>query len=81
MQPELKKSILEYVLGERKELELVGPPALIATIYEAAFFYDDVMAALDILHHQNGERWAIEVKSSKDVKDYHITALVNKVVV
>jgi hypothetical protein len=35
MQPELKKSILEYVLGERKELELVGPPALIATIYEA----------------------------------------------
>jgi len=45
----------------------------VETIYEAAFFYDDVMAALDILHHQNGERWAIEVKSSKDVKDYHIT--------
>jgi hypothetical protein len=45
----------------------------VATIYEAAFFYDDVMAALDILHHQNGERWAIEVKSSTDVKDYHIT--------
>ena len=45
----------------------------VETIYEAAFFYDDVMAALDILHHQNGERWAIEVKSSTDVKDYHIT--------
>jgi len=45
----------------------------VETIYEAAFFYDDVMASLDILHHQNGERWAIEVKSSTDVKDYHIT--------
>jgi len=45
----------------------------VETIYEAAFFYDEVMAALDILHLQNGERWAIEVKSSTDVKDYHIT--------
>ena len=45
----------------------------VETIYEAAFFYDDVMAALDILHHQNGERWAIEVKSSTDLKEYHIT--------
>jgi len=43
------------------------------TIYEAAFFYDEVLAALDILHHQNGERWAIEVKSSTSVKEYHIT--------
>lgn len=43
------------------------------TIYEAAFFYDEVMAALDILHHQNAERWAIEVKSSTSVKEYHIT--------
>lgn len=43
------------------------------TIYEAAFSENDVLAALDILHHQNGERWAIEVKSSTEVKEYHIT--------
>ena len=42
------------------------------TIYEAAFYHDEVLAALDILHHQNGERWAIEVKSSTSVKDYHL---------
>ena len=42
------------------------------TIYEAAFYYDEVLAALDILHHENGERWAIEVKSSTSVKDYHL---------
>jgi len=44
----------------------------VATIYEAAFFHDEVLAALDILHHQDNERWAIEVKSSTSVKDYHI---------
>jgi hypothetical protein len=36
MQPELKKPILEYVLGSRRELEIVGPPIVVATIYEAA---------------------------------------------
>lgn len=35
MEPELKKSIIEYVLGKRKKLEIVGPPRLIATLYEA----------------------------------------------
>ncbi len=44
----------------------------VQTIYEAAFFADEVMAALDILHHQAGERWAIEVKSSTAVKAYHL---------
>lgn len=43
------------------------------TIYEAAFSQDGVLAALDILHHSEGKRWAIEVKSSTGVKDYHIT--------
>jgi hypothetical protein len=42
------------------------------TIYEAAFYHDEVLAALDILHHTNGERWAIEVKSSTAVKEYHL---------
>ncbi len=43
------------------------------TIYEAAFSIPNGFAALDILHHQNGERWAIEVKSSTSVKQYHLT--------
>jgi hypothetical protein len=45
----------------------------IKTIYEAAFSSDDVLAALDILHHTENERWAIEVKSSSEVKKYHLT--------
>jgi len=44
----------------------------VPTLYEAAFTYNDVLSALDILHHENGERWAIEVKSSTEVKEYHI---------
>jgi hypothetical protein len=43
------------------------------TIYEATFSVPGGFAALDILHHQDGERWAIEVKSSASVKEYHIT--------
>jgi hypothetical protein len=43
------------------------------TIYEATFSIPGGFAALDILHHKNGERWAIEVKSSTSVKDYHLT--------
>ena len=46
----------------------------VQTIYESAFSHSKVFAALDILHlTQNNERWAIEVKSSTDIKDYHIT--------
>lgn len=43
------------------------------TIYEAAFSIPNGFAALDILHHQDGERLAIEVKSSTSVKEYHVT--------
>jgi len=45
----------------------------IQTIYEATFSTAGGFAALDILHHHNGERWAIEVKSSGSIKDYYIT--------
>jgi hypothetical protein len=45
----------------------------IATIYEAAFSQEGIMSAVDILHHENGKRWAIEVKSSTSVKAYHLT--------
>ena len=45
----------------------------VQTIYEATFSHSKVFAALDILHRQDNELWAIEVKSSTEVKDYHIT--------
>lgn len=45
----------------------------ISTIYEATFSANGVFAALDILHNNRGEKWAIEVKSSTSVKDYQIT--------
>lgn len=51
MQPEIKKSILEFVLGKRKELEIVGPPALVATIYEAA---DSAAQLLRALREERG---------------------------
>lgn len=35
MEPELKKSIIEHVLGKRKKLEIVGPPRILVTLYEA----------------------------------------------
>lgn len=46
MQPEIKKSILEYVLGTRRELEIVGPPVVVATIYEAANSSSELLRAL-----------------------------------
>jgi len=41
-------------------------------IYEAAFQYDRVMAALDILVNKGGKWNAYEVKSSTEVKDHFI---------
>ena len=35
MEPELKKSIIEHILGKRKKLEIAGPPRVLAVIYEA----------------------------------------------
>ena len=40
------------------------------TIYEAAFAFSGGYAAVDILHHQDGERHMVEVKSSTEVKPY-----------
>lgn len=41
-------------------------------IYEAAIYDDEVLAALDIWHKPEKESWAIEVKSSTAVKEYHL---------
>lgn len=42
------------------------------TIYEAAFQYDRVMAAIDILVCKKGKWTAYEVKSTTEVKEQHI---------
>ncbi|MFM2286693.1 MAG: hypothetical protein RLZZ543_2190 [Bacteroidota bacterium] len=44
----------------------------LTSIYEATFSANDGFAALDILHRNGNEIWAIEVKSSTGVKDYHL---------
>lgn len=41
------------------------------TIYEATFSANNALVMLDILHRKDDEIWAIEVKSSTSVKDYH----------
>ena len=46
MEPELKKSILEYVLGRRKKLELTGPPRVVATLHEAIEASRDLLSSL-----------------------------------
>ncbi len=44
-----------------------------STLYEAAFYYDEVLSVLDILQHDaNGVIHAIEVKSSSKIEDYYI---------
>ena len=45
-----------------------------STLYEAAFYYDEVLSVLDILQHDaNGDIHAIEVKSSSKIENYYIT--------
>ncbi|KIA89572.1 DUF2779 domain-containing protein [Kaistella jeonii] len=43
------------------------------TIYEATFATENTLVMLDILHRNDDEIWAIEVKSSTSVKEYHYT--------
>lgn len=45
----------------------------VETIYEATFSAKNAFCMLDILHRKDDEVWAIEVKSSTSVKDYHFT--------
>ena len=45
-----------------------------STLYEAAFYYDEVLSVLDILQNDaKGDIHAIEVKSSSKIEDYYIT--------
>ena len=44
----------------------------VQTIYEATFSVPGGFAALDILHRESESLWAIEVKGSGELKDYHL---------
>lgn len=44
----------------------------VENIYEATFCAKNAFCMLDILHRHNNELWAIEVKNSTSVKDYHL---------
>lgn len=73
--PEGKNAIFEFNGNWNMAIERTRQWLLTGTqtIYEASFSIHGCFAAIDILHHHNGERWAIEVKSSTSVKDYHLT--------
>jgi len=72
MEPTLKKSILEYVTGKRKTLEITGPPRVIATLWEAA---ESCRSLLQVLHESTDpeetrlamERRKVAVKRWKDL--------------
>lgn len=44
----------------------------VENIYEATFQAENVLCMLDIWHFEGDEVWAIEVKNSTSVKDYHL---------
>ncbi len=44
----------------------------VENIYEATFQAENVLSMLDILHREGNDLWAIEVKNSTSVKDYHL---------
>lgn len=54
-------------IQKTKELISINQPV----IYEAAFEYEGVMAALDILVHKDGKWYGYEVKGSTSVKPTH----------
>jgi predicted RecB family nuclease len=46
----------------------------VPAIFEAAFEHKDVFVRVDILHRRQDQRWRlIEVKSTTDVKDHHLS--------
>jgi hypothetical protein len=45
----------------------------VQSIYEASFSAENAFCMLDILHREEDKLWAVEVKNSTQVKDYHLT--------
>ncbi len=58
-----------YPIAAAKTQEAIKQGAKI--IYEATFYYDDIMCAVDILVNKNGKWYAHEVKSVNSVKPPH----------
>ena len=46
MDKKLKKTLAEFILGERKELELYGNPQTLALVHEAAMSSRELVLAL-----------------------------------
>lgn len=63
-------SPFEYAKSVKLTQELIN--AGVKIIYEAAFQYNGVLAAVDILVNRNGKWKAYEVKSSTSVKDVNL---------
>lgn len=59
-----------YQISVEKTKQLIEQGESI--IYEAAFQYNDVLCALDILVKKNGSWFAFEVKSSTSVKEHYV---------
>jgi hypothetical protein len=59
----------QYALSVKKTAELIA--AGVTVIYEAAFQYEGLLCAVDILVKKNGQWYAYEVKSSTQVKDIY----------
>jgi len=47
MNGNLRKTLVEYILGKRESVRLVGPPAVIAVVYETAQASRELYEALE----------------------------------
>ena len=59
----------QYALSVKKTAELIA--AGVTVIYEAAFQFEGLLCAVDILVKKDGQWYAYEVKSSTQVKDIY----------
>ncbi len=59
-----------HELFAQRTLQLIANGA--ETIYEATFIYDDLLVMVDILHKQNEQWYAYEVKSSLKITETYI---------
>ena len=67
-------SLTHYDYADAIDNTIVEMLKKTSTLYEAAFYFDEVLSVLDILEHDaNGGIHAIEVKSSSKMEDYYIT--------
>jgi len=68
----IKEDHLHHEEAVQTTMKAIQDPN-VKSIYEAAFFYDDVRMRVDILERLDNGQWnLIEVKSSTSVKDVHL---------